>query len=466
MPKFNRIKLKPLANLLITIIALFIINTASAQTPCDIVKILHNPNSPVAWSPDSSKYIVNLQDTAGVFQIYVGNKGDTLLTDISSAYTNGNCCGLFRSWNKRNKLQVQWHTSGKYIICAVEKEYYNELLYTPYSLLLGWLQSGLWMDIWAVTPDGSHWYDLYNTIHGVTGPVFTPDGNKCAWAEAQDSSSLAVNAFGVWKLHFDNFKDSAGTPSFAKDTDITPAGARWIEPGNFASDGVSLLVSSDIGLINAEGQDQFILNTSNGNVVNLTNSPMVWDEHGVFSPDGSKILFMSSYPYRADTNSYHTLSLKTEFMLMNRDGSGLQQLTHYCDTGYVESSPGIAATGFWGKRDSTIFAQSLIFPNYDNWIIKFHGDCGDGATTAVVDLANNSFQMFPNPTHDILNIETTTELHDASLTIINTLGQTLKKITANGNKITIGTGDLKNGIYFLQLQSGWQVLRGTFIKQE
>jgi hypothetical protein len=34
-----------------------------------------------------------------------------------------------------------------------------------------------------------------------------------------------------------------------------------------------------------------------------------------------------------------TLSIKTEFMLMNTDGSGLQQLTHFRTPGYPESSP-------------------------------------------------------------------------------------------------------------------------------
>ncbi len=50
-------------------------------------------------------------------------------------------------------------------------------------------------------------------------------------------------------------------------------------------------------------------------------------------------------------------------MLMNTDGSGLQQLTHFCYMGYVKSHPGIAATGYWGRGDSTIYAQRLIFPN-------------------------------------------------------------------------------------------------------
>lgn len=342
------------------------------KSSCDVIQVLHNPNELLLYSPDSTKYLVNKKDNAGVYQIYIGNTGSTALTCISLTGP----FAILRSWDKRNKMQVKWHPSGNWIICAVEKEWYPELLYTPPSLLEGWLQSGLWMDIWAVTLNGSNWYNLAYTEHGFTGPAFTPDGAKAAWAEALNSGNIFTDVFGVWKLQLSSFVVNGGVPSFFNTKNINPAGSRWIEPGDFSIDGKSLLVTSDIGISNAEGQDQFILDITTNSILNLNNSPKVWDEHGVFSPDGKKVLFMSSYPYRADTNSYHTLSLKTEFMLMNIDGSGLQQLTHFRTPGYAESSPGIAATGFWSKDGTTIYAQSLIFPGYDNWIIKFRGSCG------------------------------------------------------------------------------------------
>lgn len=339
---------------------------------CNVIQVSHNAHDPILYSPDSSMYLVNKKDTAGVYQIYMGVAGDTTLSCISQTGP----FGILRTWDKRNKMQVKWHPSGNWIVCAVEKEWYPELVYTPAPLLEGWLQSGLWMDIWAVSPNGANWYNLATTEHGFTGPAFTPDGTKGVWAEALNGGNIFVDVFGVWKLQLSNFSVTAGVPSFSSTTNINPAGSRWIEPGDFSVDGKSLLVSSDIGMSNAEGQDQFIIDITNGSVVNLNKSPKIWDEHGVFSPDGKKVLFMSSYPYRSDTNSYHTLSLKTEFMLMNTDGSELQQLTHFRTPGYVESSPGIAATGFWNKEGNTIYAQSLIFPGYDNWLIKFQGNCG------------------------------------------------------------------------------------------
>ena len=339
---------------------------------CNVVQITRNSTPHNFFSPDKSKYLINKQDASGVFQIYVGKAGETGTNCISLI----NPVGIFRQWKDRNKMQVQWHPSGNFIICAVEKEFYQELLYTPYNIRLGLLQSGIWMDIWAVTPDGNNWYHLATTQNGFTGPAFTPDGTRAVWAEGLNNSNLAIDIFGKWRLQLSNFTVTNSLPAFATTVDISPQGSRWLEPGNFSPDGRSLLLNSDIGMTNAEGQDQYILDIVTGQLINLTNSPKIWDEHGVFSPDGNRILFMSSYPYRADTNSYHTFSIKTEFMLMNKDGSDLRQLTHFRTPGYPESSAGIAAVGSWSDDGSAIYALSLIFPDYEYWTIKFNGTCG------------------------------------------------------------------------------------------
>jgi Tol biopolymer transport system component len=235
------------------------------------------------------------------------------------------------------------------------------------------------MDIWAVKPDGSQWSLLATTIHGMTGPAFSPDGKKAVWAEALDSANMAKDKFGRWRLMLSEFGiDKNGRPCFTSTKNINPKGAHWTEPGNFSPDGKTVLLSADIGMTDARGQDQFILNIETGEVKNLTNSPKVWDEHGIFSPDGKKVLFMSSWPYRNEKNSYKVVGIKTEFMLINSDGTGLQQLTHFrTKKGYYESNSGIAAIGFFSHDGKTIYAQTLLFPEYENFIIHLKGPCGN-----------------------------------------------------------------------------------------
>ena len=89
---------------------------------------------------------------------------------------------------------------------------------------------------------------------------------------------------------------------------------------------------------------------------------------------------MSSYPFRDSPGVHKTLSLKTEFMLMNKDGSGLQQLTHFNTPGYAESNPvgrgSVAANGAWHPDGRSISVINLFFPTYETWTITFSGNCG------------------------------------------------------------------------------------------
>ncbi|MCZ7648367.1 MAG: hypothetical protein M5U26_24430 [Planctomycetota bacterium] len=173
-------------------------------------------------------------------------------------------------------------------------------------------------------------------------------------------------------------KTEDGMPILSNLRDITPKGMHWNEPGNFAPDDESLLLTGSVEK-DAQGMDQYILNVRTGKLVNLTNSPKVWDEHGVFSPDGEKILFMSAHPYRDDPKASQVLGIKTEFMLLNRDGSGLTQLTHFRAPGHPEFPSGIAAIGAWSPDGRALCLRTLIFPNYEDWDLIFDGPVGNRA---------------------------------------------------------------------------------------
>jgi hypothetical protein len=202
------------------------------------------------------------------------------------------------------------------------------------------------------------------------------------WAEVVGPVA-SNNTFGVWKLYMADFYVSPdGVPQLANKRDVTPAGARWLEPGNFSPDGRHLLLSTDVGLPepkDAEDQKQWSLDVYTGALKQLTHAHPVWDEHGVYSPSGNKIVFMSSYPYRDDPKSYKTFSLKTEFMLMDADGSHLQQLTHFNVPGYPESQRDktIAALAWFIGDGSQLYA-GIMGPKFTGvwWIITFEGRCG------------------------------------------------------------------------------------------
>ena len=358
--------------------------SAKADPACEVKSVEKAATSyeGVATSPTSNQLVVSRPDARGVYQLYSGAAGTGEPADCISC---GERPGMPRL--DRNKPMIGWHPSGKWLVVGVEEDS-HDLSWAPASWQRGLLQSGIWLNIWITDPTGGRWFRITDFRKGTNGPsdgfvgiAFTRDGKRGAWAEVVDGNVFA-NHFGVWRLFVADFAvDADGAPGFTNKRDITPAGARWVEPGNFHPDGRRLLLSADIGMKDAEGQDQFLLDVDTGMLQNLTRSPDVWDEHGLFSPDGSKILFMSSYPYRHQNGSNKVGSLKTEFMVMSADGTDLQQLTHFNEPGYPESQPKntVAAVAQFVGDGSESFA-TVMAPDFSfgktNWLIIFSGRCG------------------------------------------------------------------------------------------
>jgi len=335
-------------------------------------------NSPYQLPAKSSSGIIATTeyDANGVSQLYVGGSG-SLVCLSCAAGANIPAVSL-------NKLMQSWHPSGKWLTVGVEFSSYI-LDWLPQAWKRGLLSSGVWLSPWAVEPAGNRWHQIFdlsaagNPSFGYTGVLFSPDGGTGIWAEIVGPAG-STNALGVWRLYRGTVSTTPdGFPTLINKQDITPAGARWVETGNFAPDGRHILLSTDIGLSDAQGQDQWSLDISSGALKQLTKSPTVWDEHGLYSPDGKQIVWMSSLPYASDPTSNQTFTLKTEFMLMNSDGTNVQQLTHFNVPGYPESQPGRTVAGLaWFVGPNQLYG-STIGPNFSpvGWAITL----GDGCVT-------------------------------------------------------------------------------------
>jgi hypothetical protein len=333
----------------------------------------------VRESPDGSRWLINKEDEKGIAQIYVGPRGSRDPACITCSERPGG------PRVNRFKMQPVWHPSGRWIFLAVERDKYSPppLLGLNRKFVEGQLQSGLFTNMWVVTPDGREWHRLSDfksgvrgTPDGFTGPAITPDGRQAVWSQIVDGNILRYRPFGRWELILADFVERNGRPEYVNRRDITPRGMSWNEPGNFAPDGVSLLITGSTDDSAQEGQDQYILNVRNGRLENITNTPRVWDEHGVFTPDGEKVIWMSAYPYRDDPRASTVLAIKTEFMLASRDGRGLAQLTRFRQPGAPEYPSGIAATAEFSKDGRTAHLATLLFPKYEYWDLVFRGPCG------------------------------------------------------------------------------------------
>jgi hypothetical protein len=72
-------------------------------------------------------------------------------------------------------------------------------------------------------------------------------------------------------------------------------------------------------------------------------------------------------------------------------------------------------------------------------------------------LSNVNMEVYPNPTNGELYIDITTlEVQDFTISVINTLGQTVKEVKqmqSNGGKIKIDLSDKNKGVYFVTVKS-------------
>ena len=72
-------------------------------------------------------------------------------------------------------------------------------------------------------------------------------------------------------------------------------------------------------------------------------------------------------------------------------------------------------------------------------------------------LSNVNMEVYPNPTNGELYIDITTlEVQDFTISVINTLGQTVKEVKqmqSNGGKIKIDLSDKNTGVYFVTVKS-------------
>jgi Tol biopolymer transport system component len=334
------------------------------------------------YSPDGRRFLINKEDERYTAQIYIGTSGSSALDCITCAERPGG------PKVERFKMQPVWHPSGRWILLAVERDKFSPppVLGLSRKLVEGQLQSGLFTNMYAVSPDGTEWHRLSDfksgvsgTPDGFTGPAFTPDGRQAVWSQIVDGNIFRYWPFGRWELTLADFQEKNGIPGYSNPRNITPKGMHWNEPGGFSPDGVSLLFTGSTEP-DAQGQDQYILNLRTGNLINLTSSPKVWDEHGVFTPDGEKIILMSAHPHRADPMSSQVMGIKTEFMLMTKEGKGLTQLTHFREPGYPEYGTAIAAVATWSPDGRTAHLATLQFPDYEYWDMVFEGPCGGRAS--------------------------------------------------------------------------------------
>ncbi len=254
--------------------------------------------------------------------------------------------------------QPAWHPSGRWIVFQAQKAGIPKQFQKTSEP-----GAGMYNDLWIMTADATRFWKLVDLpvelnadARGILHPHFSADGTQLVWAERTGRGS---KAFGSWVIRLADFVVAEAGPRLDNIRTLTPLltgrGGAFYETHGFSPDGRALIYSSDV----ERGLKLYLHDLRSGSTRRLTEDPRVWDEHAIFSPDGRRIVHMSSRGLRFRVSPF---DLQAEFWLMDGDGRNQHRLTYFHQPGHAHFRPGdfaVAADSAW-RWDGKAFAGLVI----------------------------------------------------------------------------------------------------------
>jgi hypothetical protein len=102
--------------------------------------------------------------------------------------------------------------------------------------------------------------------------------------------------------------------------------------------------------------------------------------------------------------------------------------------------------------------------NQQIWQHPSYQSCYVNIVLSVDQLKFFDFKIYPNPFADKIHIENI-EFREYGITVLNSLGQTVRQTHINNNNTIIDLADLKAGVYFLRIDEGEKAMTMKIIKK-
>ena len=226
----------------------------------------------------------------------------------------------------KNIGQPAWHPNGKYIVMQVEKAVHKAV--HPISTNPG---AGMFNDLWIIDVKTRKatllWKVPNNRNSGVLHPHFSNDGTKLSWSEMYEGPDIRKKdkMAGYWKLKVANFVvPPTRAPMLRNIHEFMPGKMAFYENHGFSPDDTKLIFCSNKrGTSVSERNDIYVMDLGDESITQLTDE--AYNEHAIYSPDGGKIVWMSSRD---------NINRGTDYWIMNPDGSGKQRLTYFNKPGH------------------------------------------------------------------------------------------------------------------------------------
>ncbi|MBE9479180.1 MAG: PD40 domain-containing protein, partial [Chloroflexi bacterium] len=304
----------------------------------------------VDWSHESDLIAFSKTSEDGYFDLYIMNPDGT----------NQRCLTCDKPQvPQKNNGQPAWHPSGEFIVFQAQDpdlEVPPSVQYLEAYMTQG--GAGIHNNLWLTNKNGTEFFQLTHikSGEGTLHPHFSHDGSKLFWTEREKCDNG-----GQWILKIADFVVNDTGPHLENEISFRPRGEEetFYESHGFTLDDRKVIFSADFGRADKFDMDIWIMDLETLELTQLTDSIYVWDEHAQISPDGKKIIWISSQGYEWPASEEWTQALKTDYWIMDIDGSNKQRLTFFNEPGYPEYDQQeriIAADSSWNEDGTKIVA--------------------------------------------------------------------------------------------------------------
>ena len=300
-------------------------------------KLLIANGGRVTWGAKNNLLAYDQLGTNGFYDVYTSNPDGSNAVCLT--------CGnpALPAYSKGNP---EWHPSNQFL--AVQVQYANGPFTRDYTPGVG-----IANDLYISDAAGKNYWPVTSNAPGVLHPRFSFDGTKLLWVQRTTGNN--------WNLMLGQFSVVGGVPQVANIQSLPPCQSGvFCETGGFSTDGNTVFFTSDLGGQGGAGIDIYSYNLQTHVLTDLTNSPNNWDEFPTSFPNAEKLIWMSGVEEAG-------IGLKTDYWMMNYDGSNKLQLTWYNDPtapSWYFGAPVSTAKFNWSPDGSQLAAYFI--PNGKN----------------------------------------------------------------------------------------------------
>jgi len=251
-----------------------------------------------------------------------------------------------------------WHPSGNYIVLQASDMPAVPMATTNPARFKRVTSPGMGFDndLWLLSPNGTLASQLTHLAkrQGVLHPHFAHRSNLLLWSEMETAMPQK------WVMRLAKFAVGDNGPELSDIQTLDPLGNAFYETHCFSPDDRYILFSTTKEPGDFQHMTIVRMELATGKTVTLTDPALAqWNEHAQYSPDGSRIVWMSSAGIDQDLTQATKGLVKTDYWIMNADGSNKRRLTYFNEPGAPEYRPSknIASDLSWSPDGKSIVAD-------------------------------------------------------------------------------------------------------------